>query len=381
MPGPLAGLRVVELAGLGPGPFAAMMLSDMGAEVLKVDRASSARGGNPDAPPADVLSRGRESIGVDLKHPDGVETVLTLIESADVLIEGFRPGVCERLGIGPETCLARNPKLVFGRMTGWGQDGPWADRAGHDINYVALSGTLSMIGRSDDRPVPPINLVGDFGGGGMLLAFGVLAALFERSTSGRGQVVDAAMVDGSALLASMMYGMKAMGVWEGGRGGNMLDTGAHFYEVYETSDSKFVSVGGIEPQFYAELLDRLGLDPEELPRQNDAAKWAESKAIFAERIASKTRAEWEEIFEGSDACFAPVLEPEEAMLHPHNVDRATFVDVAGVPQPAPAPRFDRTPPATPKPPAHLGQNTDEALANWGFTGEQLEALRTSGAIA
>lgn len=230
MAGPLNGLKVVELSGLGPGPFASMMLADMGADVLKVDRASSSRGGNPDAPPADVLSRNRQSIGVDLKHPDGVETVLKLIETADILIEGFRPGVCERLGLGPDVCLERNPSLIFGRMTGWGQDGPWASRAGHDINYIALSGTLSMIGRKGERPVPPVNLVGDFGGGGMLLAFGVLAALYERSVSGVGQVVDAAMVDGAALLSSMMYGLKAMGIWDGGQGGNMLDTGAHYYE-------------------------------------------------------------------------------------------------------------------------------------------------------
>ena len=381
MSGPLTGLKVVELAGLGPGPFAAMMLADMGADVIKVDRASASRGGNPDAPPADVLARNRQSIGVDLKNPDGVEAVLTLVQEADVLLEGFRPGVCERLGLGPDVCLERNPRLIYGRMTGWGQDGPWAPRAGHDINYVALSGTLAMIGRRDDAPVPPINLVGDFGGGGMLLAYGVLAALFERSVSGEGQVIDAAMVDGSALLASMMYGLKAMGIWDGGRGGNMLDTGAHFYEVYETVDGKFVSIGGIEPQFYAELLERLGLDPDEMPKQNDATRWDDSKAIFAARIATKTRDEWDEIFDGSDACYAPVLEPDEAVTHPHNQKRGTFVDVAGVVQPAPAPRFSRTPPGVPRPAAHLGQHTFEALARWGFTEEQLQGLADGGAIA
>ncbi len=379
--GPLAGIKVIELAGLGPGPFASMMLADMGAEVIKVDRSSASRGGNPDAPPADVLSRNRESIGLNLKDPDGVETLLTMVEGADIVLEGFRPGVCERLGIGPEVCLNRNPGLIYGRMTGWGQDGPWSGRAGHDINYVALSGTLAMIGRKDEAPVPPINLVGDFGGGGMLLAFGVLAAVIERSTSGKGQVVDAAMVDGSALLASMMYGMKAMGVWGGGRGANMLDTGAHFYEVYETADNKFVSIGGIEPQFYAELLERLEIDPEQMPNQHDATRWDEAKSIFADRISQKTRDEWDEVFEGSDACFAPVLEPEEALVHPHLIARNTFVEVAGVPQPAPAPRFSRSEVRVPTPPSHPGQDTRAVLSRWGFSEAQLDALFESGAIA
>ena len=381
MAGPLAGVKVVELAGLGPGPFAAMMLADMGADVIKVDRAGAARGGNPDAPPADVLHRNRQSIAVDLKNPEGVETVLRLVEQADILIEGFRPGVCERLGIGPDVCADRNPKLVFGRMTGWGQEGPMAPRAGHDINYIALSGTLAMIGREGERPVPPVNLVGDFGGGGMLLAFGVLAALVEARTSGEGQVVDAAMVDGAALLASMMYGLKAMGMWDGGQGGNMLDTGAHFYEVYETSDGKFVSIGGIEPQFYAELLERLELDPDSMPPQHDATRWPESKQIIADRIAKKSRDEWDVIFDGSDACYAPVLQPTEASVHEHNVHRGTFVNVAGVDQPAPAPRFSRTPASTPTPPAHAGQHTDVALERWGFSSEELSALREGEAIA
>ena len=381
MSGPLTGVKVVELAGLGPGPFAAMMLADMGADVIKVDRAGAARGGNPDAPPADVLHRNRQSIAVDLKNSDGVETVLRLVEQADILIEGFRPGVCERLGIGPDVCAARNPQLVFGRMTGWGQDGPMAPRAGHDINYIALSGTLAMIGREGERPVPPINLVGDFGGGGMLLAFGVLAALVEARSSGQGQIVDAAMVDGAALLASMMYGLKAMGMWDGGQGGNMLDTGAHFYEVYETADGKFVSIGGIEPQFYAELLERLELDPESMPPQHDATQWPVSKQIIADRVATKTRDEWDTIFEGSDACYAPVLQPTEATVHPHNVERGTFVNIAGVDQPAPAPRFSRTPAATPTPPAHAGQHTDIALERWGFTTSELASLREGDAIA
>lgn len=381
MAGPLHGVKVVELAGLGPGPFAAMLLADLGADVIRVDRAGAARGGNPDAPPADVLLRGRQSIAVDLKAPEGAETVLRLIEQADVLIEGFRPGVCERLGLGPDVCLERNPRLVFGRMTGWGQDGPMAQRAGHDINYIALSGTLSMIGRSDDRPVPPINLVGDFGGGGMMLAFGVLAAVLEARTSGQGQVVDASMVDGASLLASMMYGMRAMGMWDGGRGSNMLDTGAHFYEVYETLDGKFVAIGAIEPQFYDELLERLEVNPDDLPAQHDATKWPEAKAVIAARIAERTRDEWDAVFVDSDACYAPVLEADEAIAHPHNVHRGTFVTIAGVDQPAPAPRFSRTPNARPTPPAHAGQHTDVALERWGFTATEIDELRSANAIA
>jgi alpha-methylacyl-CoA racemase len=381
MGGPLDGVRVIELAGIGPGPFAAMLLADMGADVLRVDRASAARGGDPAAPPADVLNRNRQSIAVDMKSPDGVETVLRLAEQADIVLEGFRPGVVERLGVGPEACMARNPALIYGRMTGWGQDGPMAPRAGHDINYIALSGTLSMIGRAGEKPLPPVNLVGDFGGGGMLLAFGVLAALTNARTTGTGQVVDAAMVDGAALLASMMYSFQAMGMWDGGRGGNMLDTGAHFYEVYETSDGKFVSIGGIEPQFYAELLERLEIDPAALPPQHDRNTWPEAKAIIAARIAERTRDEWDTVFADSDACYAPVLEPHEAIVHPHNVARSTFVNVAGVDQPAPAPRFSGTPTDVPTPPAHPGQHTDEALGRWGFSSDEVQRLRDDQAIA
>ena len=381
MPGPLEGVRVVELAGIGPGPFCAMVLADLGADVVRVDRTSAARGGDPAAPPADVLNRNRQSIAVDMKHPDGVETVLRLVEQADVLIEGFRPGVVERLGVGPEACHARNPALVYGRMTGWGQDGPMAPRAGHDINYIALSGTLSMIGRAGEPPVPPVNLVGDFGGGGMLLAVGVLAALTDARTSGTGQVVDAAMVDGAALLSAMMYSFRAMGLWDGGRGGNTLDTGAHFYEVYETSDHKYVSIGSIEPQFYAELFERLELDPADFDHQHDRAAWPAAKEKIATRIAERTRDEWDAVFEGSDACYAPVLEPDEAIAHPHNQARGTFVNVAGVDQPAPAPRFDKTPTGTPTPPAHAGQHTDEALSRWGFSAEDIASLRESEAIA
>jgi len=381
MAGPLDGIRVVELASIGPGPFCAMMLADLGAEVIRVDRAQAVRGGDPGAPPADLLNRGRKSIGVDLKHPDGVATVMKMIESADLLIEGMRPGVAERLGIGPDECLARNPRLVYGRMTGWGQDGPLAPRAGHDINYIALSGTLSMIGRKGESPVPPINLVGDFGGGGMLLAVGVLAAVIEARTSGLGQVVDAAMVDGAALLATMMHSMAAMGVWSGGRGGNMLDTGAHFYDVYETADGKFISLGAIEPQFYAEFLDRLGLSEDDLPDQHDATRWPEAKQTIAARVRSKSRDEWDVIFEGSDACYAPVLEIDEAPLHPHNVARGTFVTTAGVQQPGPAPRFSRTALPVPEPPVHAGQNTDQTLVEYGFSTAEIAGLRESGAIA
>ncbi len=380
MGGPLAGVRVVELAGIGPSPFCAMVLADLGADVVRVDRASAVRGGDPEAPPADVLNRSRRSIGVDLKTDAGRAVVLRLVGEADALIEGFRPGVTERLGLGPAECHEVNPALVYGRMTGWGQDGPLAARAGHDINYVALSGTLSMIGRADQPPVPPINLVGDFGGGGMLLAVGVLAGVIEARQSGVGQVIDAAMVDGSALLAAMMYSFRAMGMWSGGRGGNMLDTGAHFYEVYETADGKWVALGGIEPQFYEEMLERLEIDPTTLPPQHDRTQWPAAKATIAERVRTKTRAQWEEAFVGSDACFAPVLEPEEAALHPHNVARETFVTVADVVQPAPAPRFSRTPSDRPTPPSHAGANTRDVLADAGFSDAEIDELFDSGAI-
>lgn len=381
MAGPLAGTRVVELSGLGPGPFAAMVLADLGAEVLRVDRASAVRGGNPDAPPADVLNRNRRSVGIDLKRPEGVETLLRLLEGADALIEGFRPGVCERLGIGPEVCLERNPQLVYGRMTGWGQDGPWAERAGHDINYIALSGTLSMIGRKGEGPLPPVNLLGDFGGGGMLLAVGVLSGIISARASGEGQVVDAAMVDGAALLASMMYGLRAMGMWDGGRGANLLDTGAHFYDVYETADGKFISLGAIEAHFYEEMLERLGIDAGELGGQLDATRWDDNRAVIARRVKEKTRDEWDEVFLDSDACYAPVLDMDEVADHAHMGDRGTLIELAGVVQPAPAPRFGRTPTATPTPPAHAGQHTDAVLGDHGFTTDEIAALRDAEVIA
>ncbi len=380
--GPLNGIKVLEIAGIGPGPFCAMLLADMGAEVIRIDRAGSVRGGDPDAPPADIMNRGRRSVGVDLKNPDGVATVLDLVEQADAILEGFRPGVAERLGVGPEDCMARNPALVYGRMTGWGQEGPYASAAGHDINYIALSGALSMLGRQGEAPVPPLNLVGDFGGGGLMLAFGMVCALLETKASGEGQVVDAAMVDGAALLTTFIYGFRAMGVWQDERGSNMLDTGAHFYDVYRCSDDEYVSIGSIEPQFYALLLELTGLDAEgALAPQMDRSGWTANKEVLAEVFATKTRAEWCEIMEHSDVCFAPVLSAGEAPEHPHNVHRQTFTEVAGVTQPAPAPRFSRTEAAISRPPSHAGQHTDEVLADWGVAADRIATLRESGAIA
>jgi alpha-methylacyl-CoA racemase len=381
MPGPLAGLKIIEIAGIGPGPFCAMMLADMGADVVRVDRAQNVTGGDPGAPPADVLNRGRRSIGVDLKHPDGVEAVLALIEAADGLIEGFRPGVMERLGLGPDAALARNPKLVYGRMTGWGQDGPYAPTAGHDINYIALAGALHPIGRRGEAPVPPLNLVGDFGGGGMLLAYGLVCGLLSAQRTGEGQVVDAAMVDGAAVLTTMFHAFRAMGIWEDARGTNLLDTGAHFYDVYETADGRYVSIGSIEPQFYAELLRLTGLEGEELPWQHDKGEWPALKGRLAGIFRSKTRDEWCELMEGSDVCFAPVLSLGEAPQHPHNVHRETFLELDGVVQPAPAPRFSGTPVSVQRPPAHAGQHTDEVLTEWGFDADRISKLHDASAIA
>ncbi|HMQ25183.1 MAG TPA: CaiB/BaiF CoA-transferase family protein [Acidimicrobiales bacterium] len=387
MAGPLAGCRIIELAGIGPGPFAAMMLSDMGAEVLRVDRAEAVAD-DPTAPGAaplwDVNARGRRSVGVDLKQPEGRDLVLRLVEQADGLIEGFRPGVAERLGLGPDDCLARRPALVYGRMTGWGQTGPLALAAGRDINYVALSGTLAMIGRQGEAPVPPLNLVGDFGGGGLLLAFGMVCALLEASRSGEGQVVDAAMVDGAALLAGMIYGLRADGQW-GERGTNLLDSGAWFYEVYETADGKYVSVGPIDDRAGAELLRLVGLADDvdgrgPLPDQQDRASWPAMKERLAAVFRTRTRDEWCALLEGTDACFAPVLEPDEAPNHPQLRERGTFCDVGGVVQPAPAPRLSRTPPAVQGPPPAPGEHTDAALADWGLAPDELAALRAAGAI-
>ncbi len=381
--GPLDGVRIVEIAGIGPGPFAAMMLADMGADIVRVDRAASVTGGDPSEPPKDIMNRGRRSIGVDLKNPDGVATVLTLVEQADALIEGFRPGVTERLGIGPEACLERNPRLVYGRMTGWGQDGPMATMAGHDMNYISIAGALGAIGRPGERPQPPLNLVGDFGGGGMLLAFGVVCGILEARTSGVGQVVDAAMVDGTASLTAFIHGMMAMGSWTDERGQNMLDTGAHYYEVYECADGKFLSVGAIEEQFYAALLDGTGLrDDPEFARQHDRAMWPHLKERLAAVIATKRRDEWAEIFDGTDACVVPVLSLVEATRHPHTTARGTFIERDGVVQPAPSPRFSRTEATIQRPPSHAGQHTDEVLTEWGVAdGARLASLRASGAIS
>ena len=369
MSGPLTGIKIVEIAGIGPGPYAAMLLSDLGADVIRVDRAHW-----------DILNRGRRSIGVDLKNPDGVDAVLRLVEQADALVEGFRPGVAERLGIGPEDCWARNPRLVYGRMTGWGQEGPYAQAAGHDINYIALAGALHPIGRAGEAPVPPLNLVGDFGGGGMFLALGVLAALLEARTSNQGQVVDAAMVDGAAVLTTMFHAFRHIGMWSEERGTNLLDTGAHFYDVYQCADGEYVSIGSIEPQFYAELRRLAGLEDAEWNSQMDKSQWPDLKAKLAEVFKQKTRAEWCEIMEHTDVCFAPVLSLSEAPEHPHNQARQTFVDVAGVVQPAPAPRFSRTPGAIDRPPAQPGQHTDEALVDWGIPADDVAKLRETGAI-
>jgi alpha-methylacyl-CoA racemase len=380
MSGPLEGVRIVELAGLGPAPFAGMMLADAGADIIRVDRFERATYPPHTEAHVDLMNRGRRSVAVDLKHPEGVAAVLQLIDAADGLMEGFRPGVAERLGIGPDVCLARNPKLAYGRMTGWGQDGPMAMAAGHDIDYISLAGALEPIGRAGERPMPPLNLVGDFGGGGMLLAFGMVAAILSARQTGQGQVIDAAMTDGAAALMTMTYTLRSAGIWRDERGTNMLDTGAHFYEVYETSDGGYLGVGAIEPQFYAALLEGLGLTGTELPDQMDRDQWPAMKERFAALFAGRTRAEWEAVFEGSDACVAPVLSIPEATVHPHNVHRGTFTEVAGVVQPAPAPRFQGTPGAIRRPPPHPGQHADEALAEWGFGDDQVAKLRQAGAI-
>ena len=382
MPGPLHGKRIIEIAGIGPGPFAAMLLADLGAEVVRVERAGAVRGPAPDQPHGDVLLRGRKNVAIDLKHADGPAALLELVESADALIEGFRPGVMERLGVGPDECMARNPKLVFGRMTGWGQDGPYSQAAGHDINYISLAGALAHFGRAGGPPTPPLNMVGDFGGGGMFLALGVVAAMLEAASSGEGQVVDTAMVDGSAVLMTMFWAFKTMGAFdEDQRGTNLLDTGAHFYDVYECSDGGYVSIGSIEPQFYAELLRLTGLsDDEQFARQMDPGEWGPLKERLTEIFRSRTRDEWCEIMEHTDVCFAPVLTMSEAAAHPHNVERQTFVEHGGVTQPAPAPRFSRTTAEIDGLPAWPGQHTGDVFAAWGVDDGRISELLDSGAI-
>jgi alpha-methylacyl-CoA racemase len=373
--GPLRGVKVVELAGIGPGPFCAMLLADLGAEVLRVERPAS----NLPAWPT-LLARGRRRLAVDLKHPEGAGVVLDLVAGADALVEGFRPGVAERLGVGPDACLARNPRLVYGRVTGWGQEGPLAQAAGHDVDYIALAGALHPVGPAGGPPVPPLNLVGDFGGGGMLLALGVVAALLETGRSGQGQVVDAAMVDGAALLTTQLHELLAAGLWTDHRGANLLDGGAPFYTVYETADGRHLAVGALEPEFYAELLQRVGLAEEELPAQLDRDGWPELRERLAEVFRTRTRDDWCRLLEGTDACVAPVLSPTEAPTHPHNRARTAFVDVGGVVQPAPAPRFSRTPCPRPEPPTTPHADPDQTLSGWGLSGKEVARLRSTGAI-
>jgi alpha-methylacyl-CoA racemase len=381
MQGPLAGVRVVEIAGIGPGPFAGMLLADAGADVIRVDRPG---GGSGVAGKGrfDVMGRGRRSVLVDLRQPEGVEVVLRLAERAEVLFEGFRPGVAERLGIGPDACLARNPALVYGRMTGWGQDGPLANAAGHDIAYIALAGALHLVGRPEEPPPPPVNVVGDFGGGGMLLAFGILCAVLEARQTGRGQVVDAAIVDGTALLTAMLYGLRAQGRWSDERSANLLDGAAPMYRTYECADGRHIAVGALEPKFSAELLDRLGLaaDDDLRRRLYERAAWPELSGRLAELFRTRTRDEWCALLEGTDACFAPVLSLGEAPAHPHNVARGMFTEVGGVVQPAPAPRFSATPGAIGRPAPEPGADTDEILREYGYADEQIAALRAAAAV-
>ena len=379
--GPLQGLRVVELAGIGPCPMCAMLLAELGADVVRVDRPTDSGLGIGMAPKFHLLNRSRPSIAVDLKHPEGVETVLRLVERADALIEGFRPGVTERLGLGPRDCAARNPKLVYGRVTGWGQEGPLARAAGHDLNYIALTGALNAIGRRGAPPTPPHNLVGDFGGGALYLALGIVAALYEARTSGRGQTVDAAMIDGAASLMTSAYSLRAAGISDAPRGENILDSGAHFYDVYETSDGRYVSIAPVEPKFYAELLERTGLDAGEAPHSTDRADWPASKARLAALFRTRTRDQWCEILEGTDACFAPVLGMDEAHRHPHNAARGTFVERDGIVQPNAAPRFDRTPGGIRCSPPAPGSGTRSVLSEWGFAAAEIDDLAARGIIA
>jgi len=378
--GPLSGVRIVELAGIGPAPFCGMMLGDMGAEVLRIDRAGPVDLGLNVDPKFDVLNRGKQSVAIDLKSPAGIAAALRLIARADAVIEGFRPGVMERLGLGPEDCLTRNPRLVYGRVTGWGQTGPMARIAGHDVNYIALAGVLHAIGRRGERPLPPLNLIGDFGGGGMYLAFGVVCAILRARQSGRGQVIDAAMIDGSLSLMAGIFGLRAEGAWSDERGANALDTGAPFYDVYETADGRYVAIGALEDRFYRELLKRLGLEGEGLAEQWDRAGWPRLREALAARIASRTRDEWETIFADSDACFAPVLSAEEAVAHPHHRARGTFVTLDGVTQPAPAPRFSDTGAEIQSPPPVPGEHSESALAAWGFSPDEIAALLRENAV-
>jgi alpha-methylacyl-CoA racemase len=374
--GALKGIRVIEMAGIGPGPFCAMMLADMGAEVIRIDRLAHKGQGHR----AHTLNRGRRSLALDLKNPDALDAALRLIEQADVLVEGFRPGVMERLGLGPDVCLARNPRLVFGRMTGWGQSGPLAAAAGHDINYISIAGALGAMGYPDRPPAPPLNLVGDFGGGAMYLLAGILAALVERSTSGEGQVIDAAMTDGTASLLTPFYGLMAMQQWTAERYSNRLDGGAYYYGSYQCSDGKYISIGSLEPQFYALLLEKCGIDDPSFQEQLDQSAWPEKREKLTALFKTRTRAQWCELLEGTDVCFAPVLDLAEAPDHPHNQARQTFVEFEGVQQPAPAPRFSRTPGRIQSAPALAGEHSEQILGDWGFGEDEIAALKQASAI-
>jgi alpha-methylacyl-CoA racemase len=374
--GPLVGVKIVEFAGIGPGPFCGMLLADLGADVVRIDRAESVGRSFPD-----LANRGKRSIAVDLKKPEGVEAALSLIEKADGLIEGFRPGVMERLGVGPEVALKRNPKLVFGRMTGWGQTGPWASMAGHDIDYIALTGALHTMGRKGEPPAPPLNLVGDFGGGALYLAFGLLAGIIEAKSSGKGQVIDCAMIDGAASLMTMFYGMKAAGIWTANRDDNMLDGGAHFYDTYECADGEYLAIGAIEPQFHAIFVKGLGLPADAFPAQMSREHWPEYTRRVAEVVKTKSRDDWMKVFDGTDACIAPVLSMEEAPKHPHNAERKTFVEAFGVTQPGPAPRFSRTAGAVNGVPALAGKHSKDVLEGWGIEAERVAAFLSTGAVS
>ncbi len=372
--GPLRGVRIIEFQGIGPGPFCGMLMADLGADVVRIDRKGT-------QPGADfIMGRGKRSIAIDLKSPDGVEAALCLIDKADALIEGFRPGVMERLGLGPEIALKRNPKLVFGRMTGWGQTGPWSSMAGHDIDYIALTGALHAMGRRGETTAPPLNLVGDYGGGALYLAFGLLAGILETKSSGKGQVVDVAMTDGAASLMTMFYSMRGVGVWNDTKEDNLLDGGAHFYDTYECADKKLLAIGAIEPQFHAELVKILGLADSDFPKRMDRAAWPAYAQTIATVVKTKTRDDWMKLFEGTDACVAPVLTMEEAPKHPHNVARGTFQTVAGITQPGPAPRFSRTAGAINGPPAKAGQHSESVLKDWGVAPERATAFLKGGAV-
>jgi len=378
--GPLVGLKIIEFAGIGPAPMASMLLADMGAEVIRIDRLSPSGNGISRPVRFDLLARGRQSIALNLKHADGIACALELIAQADGLIEGFRPGTMEKLGLGPDTCLKINPRLAYGRLTGWGQEGPLAHTAGHDINYIALTGALDAIGRAGEAPTPPLNLIGDYGGGGLYLAYGLLCALLSAQRTGEGQVVDAAMIDGASLLMTSIIGLHGAGQHSNERGTNLLDSGAPHYEVYLCADQRYISIAPIEAKFRKQLLELIGFDPSTFPDLNQQSNWPQAKQLFTERFAEKTRAQWCDILDGSDACFAPVLTMSDAAQHPHNQQRGTFIDIDGVNQPAPGPRFSRTPAGIPTPPESVGNSSIEILQRWGFNDEKIDQLKTAGII-